>query len=112
MTDAPELRSSEPGLAGASGVPDPRSGGVWRGAGLAVVLLVTLALASAWLVFPYFFEGRNLLQDVGGEVMSARIAEERTTGQAVTRYAFGPGEAETSVLFGTETYFRALLPRG
>jgi cytochrome c-type biogenesis protein len=103
MTDASEAHhAADVGKAGESG---KRGRGIWRGAGLVTVLLMTLALASAWLVFPYFFEGRNLLQNVGGEVMSARIAEERTTGQAVTRYAFGPGEAETSVLFGTELYF-------
>ena len=34
-----------------------------------VVMLVSLAIASAWLVFPYLIQGRQLLTDVGDSAL-------------------------------------------
>lgn len=69
------------------------------------IFLVTLVLASAWLVFPYLVEGRTVLEDISAEVNDQRNAQARTLGQLLTRYADGPGEAEVDVLYATPTYF-------
>lgn len=79
---------------------------------LVLVLATTVLLASAWLVFPYFFEGRAVLEDVSLQVTEGRNAEHRTLAQVLTRLAEGPGEAEVDVLFATATYFeRTSTPR-
>lgn len=72
---------------------------------LTSVLVVTVLLASAWLVFPYFIEGRSVLEDVGDQVSTERNSQARTLGQILTRLAEGPGEADVDVLFATPTYF-------
>lgn len=78
---------------------------------LVLAFLATAALASSWLVFPYFFEGRTILKDVGGEIQAERQAVRETLAQHLTRYAAGPGEAEVEVLFATPVYFeRASTP--
>lgn len=93
----------------------PNGRGRFSGGGplrLVAVLLVTLAIASAWLVFPYFYEGRQSLEDVSSQVMSERNAQHRTLGQILTRYAPGPGEAEVDVLYASDVYFqRTSTPR-
>lgn len=79
---------------------------------LTLVLVVTVLLASAWLVFPYFFEGQAVLEDVSQQVVADRKAQHRTLGQILTRNAIGPGEADVDVLFATATYFeRTSTPR-
>jgi cytochrome c-type biogenesis protein len=72
---------------------------------LAAVLLVTLALASAWLVFPYLMEGQTMLEDAGDQVLTARNDRLKTLGEFLVRPAFGPGEAEIEVLYGSDVYF-------
>jgi len=79
---------------------------------LALVLLATLALTSSWLVFPYFFEGKKILQNAGAEVAAERSAQHRTLSSVLLRVADGPGEAVVEVLFATSEYFeRASSPR-
>jgi cytochrome c-type biogenesis protein len=96
-------------------VPAPGSRavlGARRGFRLVAVLLLSLGLASAWLVFPYFFDGRYVLEDVGDQVVSERDESHRSLGQLLSRYAFGPGETEVDVLYATQTYFdRTSTPR-
>jgi len=82
-----------------------RIGSIGAIASLIGVLLVTLALASAWLVFPYLMEGRQMLESAGDQVLSARNERMKTLGEFLVRPAFGPGEAEVDVLYATQTYF-------
>lgn len=82
-----------------------RVGGIGAVASLIGVLLVTLVLASAWLVFPYLMEGRQMLESAGDQVLSARNERMKTLGEFLVRPAFGPGEAEVDVLYATQTYF-------
>ena len=69
------------------------------------IVLVTVALASAWLVFPYLLEGRTILKDVGGTIQTERNQQRTTLARQLTREATGPGQAEIEVLFATSTYF-------
>ncbi len=79
---------------------------------LGLALLATLLLASSWLIFPYFVEGRKVLQDAGAEVAEGRTEQHRTLAQILTRYADGPGEADVDVMFATPEYFaRSSSPR-
>lgn len=98
------------GAAPQAGGHDRSGFGRWLGAALALVM--TLVLASAWLIFPYLFEGQAVLEDVSEQVVADRNAQHRTLGQVLSRYAAGPGEAETDVLFATDVYFaRTSTPR-
>lgn len=84
-----------------------RSGLLGRHRGIAIGLSAILAvlIASTWLVFPYFFEGRTILSDVGVSVQAERRAKSVSIAQHLTRYADGPGEAEVDVVYATPTYF-------
>lgn len=89
-----------------------RKSGVGLMIRLVAVLAATLVLASAWLVFPYFFEGKTLLEDVSAQVSDERNSAQRSLGQMLTRYADGPGGVDVDVLFATDVYFeRASTPR-
>lgn len=87
--------------------------GLLQGAGRVwLVFLLTLAISSAWLVFPYYFEGKAVLQDVSAQVTADRNAAHRTLGQFLTRVAEGPGDASVDVLYATDVYFeRTSTPR-
>jgi cytochrome c-type biogenesis protein len=82
---------------------------VWRRVhpGLAVVVSIIIAtlLASTWLVFPYFVQGKKLLFQVGGDVHQEQRVRANSIGRHLTRLADGPGEAEVEVLYATPTYF-------
>lgn len=70
-----------------------------------LAIFTTVLLASSWLIFPYFFEGRTILKDVGGEIQAERNENRATLAQFLTRYADGPSEVEIEVLFATQVYF-------
>ena len=71
-------------------------------------MIVAVAIASAWLVFPYVLEGRGVISDVGSTVQDGRRARAISVGQFLTRFADGPGEAEVDVLYATPRYFEAM----
>jgi len=103
MTPASEYAASE-SAPGVTCGPQQRPG---RGVALAVSLLVALLLCSAWLVFPYFVQGKKLLFQVGSEVRQDRQLRAISVGQFLSRVADGAGEAEVEVLFATPEYFQA-----
>lgn len=82
----------------------------WRahqGLALGASLLIAVLVSSAWLVFPYFVQGKKLLFQVGSDVRQEQQTRAITVGQYLTRVAPGPGEAEIEVLFATPAYFEA-----
>lgn len=100
--------TAQPAAAGSvsSRMPKP-----WRqarhGFGLAASLLIALVVCSAWLVFPYFVQGKKLMFQVGSEVRREQQVRAISVGQFLTRVADGAGEAEVEVLFATPEYFQA-----
>ena len=70
---------------------------------LALVALVSLLIASAWLVFPYFIHGKNLLQDAGDK---ARLIKGGNVSQYLTRYLVTHPDLELSATFATEEFFQ------
>ena len=89
--------------------PSPHKQSLWK---LWLVLLVTLLLASSWLIFPYFVEGRKLLQDAGTQIQEGRSEQHNSLAQVLARWVDVPGDVEVEVLFATEEYFkRSSSPR-
>jgi len=68
-------------------------------------LVITVAVCSAWLVFPYLVQGKKLLFQVGSDVRQEQRVQAISIGRHLTRIADGPGEAEVEVLYATPTYF-------
>lgn len=100
-----------PGLSMGISAPGGARGGVlgWmlrrQGLVIAVSLLAAVAISSAWLVFPYWLKGRDILSGVGDSVQQERRTRAISIGQFLTREARGPGEAEVDALYATPKYF-------
>lgn len=65
--------------------------------------LVGLLIASAWLVFPYLVQGRDLLRDVGTE---ARLSKGGRVSQYLTRYLVDHVDLELTATFATDEFFQ------
>jgi cytochrome c-type biogenesis protein len=68
-----------------------------------MVMLVSLVIASAWLVFPYLIQGRQLLSDVGD---SARMTKGGRVSMHLTRYLVNHAELELTATFATDEFFQ------
>jgi cytochrome c biogenesis protein CcdA len=68
-----------------------------------IVMLVSLIIASAWLVFPYLIQGRQLLSDVGD---SARMTKGGRVSMYLTRYLVDHPELELTATFATDEFFQ------
>ncbi|PKP68352.1 MAG: hypothetical protein CVT82_15575 [Alphaproteobacteria bacterium HGW-Alphaproteobacteria-4] len=95
-----------------AGVTPPKSGkpGFGKAVLLAITLVVTLVLASGWLVMPYFFEGKTILTDISEQVSSGRSEQQRTLGQFMTRVHNGITEDggqgfDVDAMYASTTYF-------
>ncbi len=66
-------------------------------------MLVSLAIASAWLVFPYLIQGRQLLSDVGD---SARMTKGGRVSMYLTRYLVDHPDLELTATFATSEFFQ------
>jgi len=103
------MRSVDSVLIPSTGKTEPRRFNLnqWALAGASVI--IALLLCSAWLVFPYFVEGKKILFSVGTEIKTKQRIKAVSIGQHLTRYAEYSGqhgdEVETDVLYATPTYF-------
>jgi len=70
---------------------------------LSLVGLVSILIASAWLVFPYFIQGKNLMQGVGNQ---ARLTKGGSVSQYLTRYLVSHPELELMATFATGEFFQ------
>ena len=61
-----------------------------------LVMVVTLMIASAWLVFPYLIQGRQLLQGVGD---NARLTKAGNVSMYLTRYLVDTRDLELTATF-------------
>ena len=68
-----------------------------------IVMLVSLAIASAWLVFPYLIQGRQMLTDVGD---SARMTKGGRVSMYLTRFLVDHPDLELSATFATGEFFQ------
>jgi len=66
-------------------------------------MLVSLLIASAWLVFPYFIQGKQLLSGVGSE---ARMTKAGHVSMYLTRYLVDHPKLELTATFATGEFFQ------
>ncbi len=70
---------------------------------LGLVALVSLLIASAWLVFPYFVQGKDLMRGVGSK---ARLTKGGHVSLYLTRYLVDHPELELLATFATDEFFQ------
>ncbi|MGI9270520.1 MAG: cytochrome c biogenesis CcdA family protein [Woeseiaceae bacterium] len=68
-----------------------------------IVMLVSLLIASAWLVFPYLIQGRQMMSDVGD---SARMTKGGRVSMYLTRFLVDHPDLELSATFATDEFFQ------
>ena len=66
-------------------------------------MLVSLLIASAWLVFPYFIQGKQLLGGVGAD---ARMTKAGRVSMYLTRYLVDNPRLELTATFATGEFFQ------
>lgn len=66
-------------------------------------MLVSLLIASAWLVFPYLIQGRQMMSDVGE---SARMTKGGRVSMYLTRFLVDHPDLELSATFATDEFFQ------
>jgi len=66
-------------------------------------MLVSLLIASAWLVFPYFIHGKQMLSGVGSE---ARMTKAGHVSMYLTRYLVDHPKLELTATFATGEFFQ------
>jgi len=70
---------------------------------VSLVLLVSLVIASAWLIFPYLIQGKKLLSDVGD---NARMTKAGHVSMYLTRYLVDHPKLELTATFATSEFFQ------
>jgi len=70
---------------------------------VSVIMLVSLLIASAWLVFPYFIQGKQVLSGVGSE---ARMTKAGHVSMYLTRYLVDHPKLELTATFATGEFFQ------
>jgi cytochrome c-type biogenesis protein len=70
---------------------------------LGFLALAGVAIASSWLVFPYFVQGRQLLRDVGDD---SRMIKADNVAQYLTRELIHTADLEITATFATDEYFQ------
>jgi len=70
---------------------------------LGLVALVSLAIASSWLVFPYFIQGKDLLKGAGTQ---ARMTKGGKVSLYLTRYLVTHPHLELTATFATSEFFQ------
>ena len=89
-------------------LPDAGKPGIGKTVLLALTLVITLVLASGWLVMPYFFEGKSILTDISDQVAAERTNQQYSLGQVMTRAhngIIGGTGFDVDALYASPTYF-------
>ena len=70
---------------------------------LSALLFVGFAIASSWLVFPYFVQGQQLLRGVGDQ---SRLIKAGSVSQYLTRELIRTPDLEITATMATDEYFQ------
>ena len=70
---------------------------------LGLLALAGIAIASSWLVFPYFVQGQQLLRGVGDE---SRMIKGETVAQYLTRELVKTPNLEITATYASDEYFQ------
>ncbi len=68
-----------------------------------LVLFISLLISSAWLVFPYLIQGKQLLSNVGD---NARMTKAGHVSMYLTRYLVDHPSLELTATFATDEFFQ------
>jgi cytochrome c-type biogenesis protein len=68
-----------------------------------LVFFVSLLISSAWLVFPYLIQGKQLLSNVGDD---ARMTKAGHVSMYLTRYLVDHPKLELTATFATDEFFQ------
>jgi hypothetical protein len=91
---------------------EPRHARLRTAIGSAIWAALAVALALAWLAFPYLMNGRRVLGDVGFSIQAERLNRSTATARLLIRSADGPGDADVDALFATPEYLDLMDPQG
>jgi cytochrome c biogenesis protein CcdA len=75
----------------------------WSLARLLVAVLIGVSISLSWLVFPYFFQGKQVLHDVGE---SSRVIKAGSVSRYYTRNLVTHPNLELSATFATSEFFQ------
>lgn len=70
---------------------------------IGLIMLVSIIISSAWLVFPYFIQGRDILSGVGD---NARMTKAGSVSRYLTRTLVDHPDLELTVTFATDEFFQ------
>lgn len=70
---------------------------------LGLIALISILIASAWLVFPYFIQGKDLMKGVGTQ---ARLTKGGNVSLYLTRYLVDHQDLELMATFATDEFFQ------
>ena len=70
---------------------------------LGLLALIGVAIASSWLVFPYFVQGQQLLRGAGDE---SRMIKADTVAQYLTRELIKTPNLEITATYASDEYFQ------
>ena len=70
---------------------------------LSIVALISLTIASVWLVFPYFVPGKDLMRGVGSK---ARLIKGGNVSLYQTRFLVENVNLELMATFATDEFFQ------
>src|SRR3974377_1972097 len=73
-------------------------------------ILLSIALAFAWLSFPYLLDGRRLLGDVGFSLQAERMTRSAAAARLLIRPADGAGNVDVDVLYASPEYVDLIDP--
>jgi cytochrome c-type biogenesis protein len=68
-----------------------------------LVLVISVLIASLWLVFPYFIQGKQLLRGAGD---GARLTKAGNVSVYLTRYLVNTKDLELTATFATDEFFQ------
>ena len=70
---------------------------------LGLIGLISIVIASTWLVFPYFIQGKDLMKGVGNQ---ARMTKGGNVSLYLTRYLVDHRDLELMATFATDEFFQ------
>lgn len=70
---------------------------------IGLLALAAVAIASSWLIFPYFVQGQQLLRNVGD---NSRMIKAGSVSRYLTRELISTSDLEITATFATDEYFQ------
>jgi cytochrome c-type biogenesis protein len=72
-----------------------------------LMLLLIAALTSSWLIFPYLFQGKQILSQTGQDIKLQQLEKGQTVSQFLSRRFITPERHEITGTFAAKEYFES-----